>query len=146
MGPNIMCGPCGASTPLHGDGRLCDISAVHLNVAGENQVMIFPRQESLAQGMEIYKLMYKNHKTAPNTGIDGTDIFKTPRNRVRFIFVHFPFFIFPIFELVLIFPAIFIHFLQSAHLQWPELDEEQKIELETKYGYVHISCHSVHQF
>jgi hypothetical protein len=82
MGPNIMCGPCEASTPLHGDGRLCDISAVHLNVAGQNQVRIFPRQVSLAQGMEIYKLMYPSS----GNGDVGSDVFKTPRQRVRCIF------------------------------------------------------------
>ena len=85
MGPNIMCGPCEASTPLHGDGRLCDISAVHLNVVGQNEVMIFPRQASLAKGMEIYNLMYN---LSANEQDGGSDVFKSPRQRVRCIFAH----------------------------------------------------------
>lgn len=88
LGPNFMLGPFGASTPLHGDGRCCDISAIHVNVYGQNEVMIFPRQATIVHALKIFELMYKHDDAAPNTGVDGSDVFLTPRNRVRCIFAH----------------------------------------------------------
>jgi len=87
LGPNFMLGPSGASTPLHGDGRCFDISAVHVNVYGQNQVRIFPRQATHANVMEIFELMYE-HDEAAEKGVQGADVFLTPRNRVRCIFAH----------------------------------------------------------
>jgi len=52
-----MCGPKGASTSLHWDGRCGDISAVHINLKGINQVLIFPRQQDTQQAEDIFNLL-----------------------------------------------------------------------------------------
>jgi len=84
-----MCGPKGASTSLHWDGRCGDISAVHINLKGINQVLIFPRQQDTQQAEDIFNLMY-HHKCSANDALeyDGSVVFRSPKNRVRCVSAH----------------------------------------------------------